>query len=501
MDEFKNGLNENEGVSQPLNEDIIKEEVSSVEDFNVQAGTEKNEEVFRNVNSAEETLGEEPIAEEYQPNNSDNGFDAGNIGEFQEQPPIYNPVRYSEVKPMEDYAPMSKGLKVFALIMAAIILLTGTCLAGYFAGKSSVKFGLGSKEKVEVDLASKPKDTDEMTEAEVYEAVNESIVGIVIYNSKGTGSQASGIVYSEDGYIVTNDHIYSEVSAPKFKIYTHDGKEYDAEYVAGDVISDLAVLKVKNAKLKPAEFGNSDEIFHGEHVVAVGRPSDATDDSSITRGIISSVSRRVQTTSNYSQRLIQTDSAINPGSSGGALVNMYGQVIGVTASKLASVEYDAVGYAIPTTVMKRIVEELISNGKVVSRAKLGITYTAIDSVLAEINDYDHIGLYVASVAEDSDLYGKVGEGDVITHINGIEVLSDVVVLDIIEKSSAGDKIRVTVVTKSGESKDFDAVLKANIGESSYNATESLKGETEDNSSGGNNNGGGNDGTFDFPFGE
>lgn len=413
---------------------------------------------------------------------------------FAEPTPVFNPVRYTDVKPIEDYKPMSKGLKLFAVIMAGIILLTSVCLAGYYVGKNSVGKASNRNDKVSVNLASRPKDSEEMTEAQVYESVNKSVVGIVIYNSEGKMGQASGIVYSEDGYIVTNDHIYSEITSAKFKIYTHDGTEYDAKYVAGDVISDLAVLKIDSAKLQPAKFGNSDEIFHGEHVVAVGRPSDATDVSSITRGIISAVSRRVQTTSNYSSRLIQTDSAINPGSSGGALVNMYGQVIGVTSSKLASVEYDAVGYAIPTVTAKRIVEELISNGKVVSRAKLGITYTAIDSVMAEIGDYKTVGLYIASVTEDSDLYGKVEEGDVITQINGTDVTSDEVVLDIIEQSSAGDKISVTIVTKDGGTKTVDAVLKANVGESSYSTVETLpSGEKEDNSSSG--------GTFDFPFGE
>lgn len=413
---------------------------------------------------------------------------------FNNPPPILNPIRFSDVNPVDDYKPMSRGLKFFALIMAAIVLLTGSCLTGYFIGKNSIKTGTFYSDKVSVDLASRPKDTDEMTEAQVYEAVNKSIVGIIVYNTSGKSTQASGIVYSEDGYIVTNDHIYSEVSAPKFKIYTYDGTEYDAEYVAGDVISDLAVLKVNSAKLEPAEFGDSSELFHGEHVVAVGRPSDATDASSITRGIISAVNRRVKTTSSYTSKLIQTDSAINPGSSGGALLNMYGQVIGVTSSKLASVEYDAVGYAIPTVTMKRIVEELISNGKVVSRAKLGVTYNVIDSVTAEINNYDYVGLYIATISEDSDLYGKADEGDIITHINGKEVTSDAVVLDIIDQSSAGDKITVTIVTASGQTKNIEAVLKANVGESSYIATESLQdGEENDSSQ--------NGGTFDFPFGE
>ncbi len=407
------------------------------------------------------------------------------------KPFSYNPVKYSKVKPMDAYKPMSKGLKVFSFIMAAVILLTGACLTGYYVGRNSASVNYGGG-NVSVDLASRPKDTDQMTEAQVYEKVDKSVVGIVIYNSSGKGSQASGIVFSNDGYIVTNDHIYSEIAAPKFKIYTHDGKEYDAVYVAGDKVSDLAVLKVKDAKLEPAEFANSDELYHGEHVVAIGRPNDATESSSITSGIISAVSRRIQSTSNYSSRVIQTNSAINPGSSGGALVNMYGQVVGVTSSKLASVEYEGIGYAIPTTIMKRIVDELISEGKVISRAKLGVTYTAIDSVSKEISNQKYIGLYIATVAQDSDLYGKAEEGDVITHINGTEITSDDIVLDIIESSSAGDKISLTISYKNGHTKTLEVKLTANVGESSYTETESLH-----NSQGNQNN----DGTFDFPFGE
>ena len=300
--------------------------------------------------------------------------------------------------------------------------------------------------------------------------------------------------YSEDGYIVTNDHIYAEIGAPKFKVYTSDGKEYDAVFVAGDQISDLAVLKIDASGFTPAEFGDSDQIVYGENVVAIGRPSDATHDSSITKGVISSTGRRVSTSSNYSAKLIQTDSAINPGSSGGALVNMYGQVIGITSSKLAGISYDAVGYAIPTKTMKRICEELIKDGKVTSRAKLGITYTAINSVTAEINGYDTVGLYVASVTEDSDLYGKVKEGDIITQINGINVTSDDIVLDIIENSVAGDTITVTVIS-GNTTKTFEAELKANIGTSSYSSTIN----SESNADGGSGNSG--DGTFDFPFGE
>lgn len=420
-----------------------------------------------------------------------------------EQPSIFNAentegfttpnvINYTPVRPTDDYKPVSRGLKYFAAVLAAVIIFTGASAGGYFLGRSSVRSTGDGNAKIE--LAAKPANTDEKTAAEVYEDVKESVVGIVVYNTAGQGSQASGVFYSSDGYIVTNDHIYAEVPSAKFKIYTSDNKEYDAEYVAGDQVSDLAVLKINGSGFKAAQFGDSAQLNFGESVVAIGRPSDATDASSITKGIISSVGRRVRTTSNYSAKLIQTDSAINPGSSGGALVNMYSQVVGITSSKLAGTEYDAVGYAIPTKTVKRIVSELISKGKVVSRAKLGITYTAINSVTAEINGYSTVGLYVASVAEDSDLHGKVNEGDIITQINNIEVTSDDIVLDIIEECSAGDKISVKVVTKAGAEKSFDAVLKANTSESSY----STKAPSSNSESGNSSDSGG---TFNFPFGE
>ena len=315
--------------------------------FNAPENTEENEKNEHLTDDIEIQV-EEDISDEFEP-------------QIEKDEPIFNPVNIDPVVSTNDYKPMDKGLKVFALIIAFVILLTGSCLAGYLAGQN----GVTVKSPVKIQLEATPEDSKELSDAKVYEDVNPSIVGITVYNTAGKMAQASGIVYSKDGYIVTNDHIYSEISNPKFKIHTHDGKEYDAKYVAGDLVSDLAVLKLTNGSLKPAIFGNSDELYVGQKVVAIGRPNDATDASSLTKGIISATNRRVSNSSNYSSRLIQTDTPINPGSSGGALVNMYGQVIGVTASKLASVEHEGIGYAIPTTVMKRIVDELISKGNIV----------------------------------------------------------------------------------------------------------------------------------------
>lgn len=412
--------------------------------------------------------------------------------------PVWNKVEYTPAAKIEDYKPMGKGLKIFCAVMAAVVLLTATAAGGYFLGRSSASHNyIGNN--VSVDLESKPTDEAASTPTQVYGEVNESIVGIRVYNEIGNISDASGVIYSEDGYIVTNDHIYSEIGAAKFKVFTHDGTEYDAVYVAGDTVSDLAVLKIENGKnFKAAEFGNSEELINGESVVAIGRPNDATDNSSITSGLVSLTRRRVKTTSNYTASLIQTDSAINPGSSGGALVNMYGQVIGITSSKLAGVEYDAIGFAIPTKTMKRVVEQLIKDGKVTDRAKLGITYTEVNSVTAEIERYGAVGLLVVSVSDDSGAFGKIGEGDMITHVNGIKITNDDIVLDIIEDCKAGDKITLTVLLSDGDETEFEVQLRANIGESSYS---SEVGDRENPEYGNEENKKPDNGIFDFPEGE
>ena len=433
----------------------------------------------------------------YQQPPMNNGFNPGYGAQPQPQPfeidpSTANPIHYTSVEKPTENKESKKGLKIFCVIMAAVVLLTGGCLTGYFVGNNKPSSGSNLHSNVDVDLASKPKDTDESTPAEVYEQVSPSIVGIRVYNEKGKMADASGVIYTEDGYIITNDHIYSEIGAAKFKVYMHDGIQYDADYVAGDVISDLAVLKIRGGKdFKPAVLGNSEEIFCGENVVAIGRPSNATTPSVITKGIISLTKRRVQTTSSYSARLIQTDSAINPGSSGGALVNMYGQVIGITASKVKGSVYDRIGFAIPTKTVKRVVEQLISDGKVTDRAKLGITYRMADSIVSEINKLNGVGLYINNVTNDSDLKGKLEEGDIITHINGVAATSDDVVLDIIEDCKAGDTITVSVVKKNGSVEEYKAKLKANIGQSSY-SKEIDEGDKNESSGGG---------TFDFPFGE
>ena len=402
--------------------------------------------------------------------------------------PEFNRVNYTEIIPENDYKKEKRGLRIFALIMALVIALSSAAAVGYLMGRSSVS-GRYYSSDVKLDLASKPKDKEGMSASEIYNEVNESIVGIRAYN-KSTVKDASGVIYSKDGYIITNDHIYDGITAAKFKVYLYDGSEREATYVAGDTVSDIAILKLKDTKnLKPAVFGNSKELVYGEPTVAIGRPNGAMEPNCITEGIVSLTKRRVTGSTNYSSSLIQTDSAINPGSSGGALLNMYGQVVGITSSKMTGGEYDSVGFAIPTVTVKRVADQLIKNGKVTDRAKLGITYTEISSVYAEINNFDTTGIYVVTVGETADAYGKLTKGDLITHINGISITCDDVVLDIVEESKAGDTVVLTVESIGGAVKEVKVKLGANVSESSYVLTEK---ETEEEN---------DDGTFDFPQGE
>lgn len=376
-----------------------------------------------------------------------------------------------------------KGLRIFAFLLAIIILFTLGTTTGYFLSHYQ------NHKNSSLSLASKPKDTDMMTEAEIYEKVNDSIVGISAYNSS-SASSASGVIYSKDGYIITNDHIYTDIAAAKFKVYLADGTEYDAEYVAGDTRSDLAVIKIKQSvNLTPAVIGNSEELYIGEPVVAMGRPTGADTENNITSGIVSLLKSRTSSTSSYSTKHIQTNAAINPGSSGGALLNMYGQVVGITSSKIAGAEYEGMGFAIPSTTVKSVIDSLIKNGYVEGRAKLGISYYEIDSVSAEINKVTK-GFCIAEISEGSDIYGKAAVGDTIVAVNGKEYAGADTILDVIENANPGDTIILTISNKSGK-KDISVRLLPDRGSSSYVANETPK----DNSSNHNTS------EFTFPFGD
>lgn len=359
----------------------------------------------------------------------------------------------------------SVGIKVFFALIAVVAMLVLAVTAGFIYGKKYVYGRPSSTDTVSrthsvVKYAGQTEDS-----VSVYEKAAPSVVGITVYNSDGPQAYASGVIYYEDGYIVTNDHIYLNIEAPKFIVTLYDGTEYDAEFVAGDTRSDLAVLKVDAKGLKPAEFASSSQIKNGEFVYAVGYPGGKKGLPAISEGVVSATDVRITTTSSYSLKMIQSSVVISSGSSGGALFNSSSQVVGITNAR--SNESDCIAFSIPSDTVLWIADELIKNGCVTNRGRLGITYIAIDSVTAKINGTIP-GLKIKSVSNDSELYGKnISKDDIITHINDVKITSSDVALDIIESFRPGEALTFTVCHTNGKTDTVIAALIPDEGSSSY----------------------------------
>lgn len=364
-------------------------------------------------------------------------------------------------------ADSGKGVRLFALLVAVIIALCAGLTGGYLlaggAGDSSSVgngfVGVNSTDGISTGV--------EVAEEGIAAAIN-SVVGIVTYggDENADSSLASGIIVSTDGYVLTNDHIYSEIKGAKFIVYLNDGRRFDAEFIAGDLRSDLAVLKINATDLEPATFTDSDKLYVGQSVAAIGCPGNLSLSSTVTRGIISGVNRRISVNSNYSMKLIQTDAAINPGNSGGALINSKGEIVGVNSSKIVTVGYEGLCFAIPANVASKVCYDLINYGRVVDRAQMGITYYNIDE-LASRTDNLPMGLQIVSVDRDSNLYGRCTSGDIITHINGTAIAGNDTFLDIIEGCKPGDSVTLTIHKQGGADRTISIVLLEDKGGSSY----------------------------------
>lgn len=280
----------------------------------------------------------------------------------------------------------------------------------------------------------------------VFEAVSPSIVTIESF-AEGSAfaayGQGSGIIMSTDGYILTNAHVIENATLA-VRVRLKDGTEYNAKVIGSDVKSDIAVIKVEAHDLPAVQFGDSDAIIQGEQVVAIGSPAGL--EGSITTGIVSGVDRmiRVETT-NISMSCIQIDAAINPGNSGGALINMWGQVIGITSSKLDALAYDNIGFAIEMSAARPIIEQLIENGRVLGRPRIGISFFERSDAWGEFYGMP-AGLEIQEISPDCDIANtELMVGDYITEMNGIKVRSADDVYAIILDMSPGDEITAKVV--------------------------------------------------------
>ncbi len=361
-----------------------------------------------------------------------------------------------------------RGLKVFCLLIALTIIISSLTTGAYFIGKNQA---------VNRSLENKPEGVEWGDAASIYSSATESVVGVYIYNADQIFYSTSGIVYSEDGYIVTSDSTLDSAPAAKFKVMTADGKEYSAEFVGGDQRSDIAVLKIKESvNLKPAVLGNSDETVVGERVFAVGCANGYDEPAVLNEGIVSSASVRVtDSVTSYSAKRIQASITVNPSDFGGALLNEYCQVIGMLSTKIVATGYEQMAYAVPSAEIKNIAEQIINNGKVADRARIGISYIVKNAAAAEVEGLTTSGLLVADVDEESELFSLLRQNDIITELNGVRITKDEEVLDIIESLKPGDLIKLTVMSDDGSVKEHKVKLLGYKSESSYSALPSANG--------------------------
>lgn len=318
-------------------------------------------------------------------------------------------------------------------------------------------------------LESNPKDTktnDSYTAAKASEKVSDSVVGILCYSgdvpdqadTTTASSQGSGIIFSQDGYVITNAHVIgNSKTAYAIRVVTSDGKEYKAGVVGYDSRTDIAVLKMDDAKgLTPATFGDSSQLEVGQDIIVVGNPGGLDYQNTTTKGVISALDRKLSTSS--LTKYIQTDAAINPGNSGGPLVNYYGQVVGITTSKIVSETYEGMGFAIPSQTVKSIVDTLVKNGYVEGRVKIGISGIAVTSEQASNYNIPQ-GIYVQSIVSGGPCDGtSLKEGDIITEVDGETITSFADVYAILETHKPGDKIKVKYYSSSSGDGEVEITL-------------------------------------------
>ena len=297
--------------------------------------------------------------------------------------------------------------------------------------------------------------TEELTLPEIYRKVIPSVVSVTADTQSGTSS-GTGIIMSEDGYIITNCHVIS--GGESITVLLTSGEELAATLVGADETSDLAVLKVGAQGLTPAEFGDSDSAEVGQSVVAIGDPLGTELRGTMTDGIVCGIQRDVQV-GDRTMTLMQTNAALNAGNSGGPLVNLSGQVIGINTMKLRSyyTSVEGIGFAIPISAAQPIIDELVEKGYVSGRPAFGFTVETLSAQMRLFYKLPGV-LYIRSVSEGSDAAAQgISPGDVIVSVDGERVSSLDEFNTAKNRHTAGDTVALTVFRK-GEELEFSVTL-------------------------------------------
>lgn len=302
-----------------------------------------------------------------------------------------------------------------------------------------------------LNITEPAEDAEGLTTREIVKKTVDSTVVLTMYQQTGgylgesdyqAVGGASGIVMTEDGYIITNRHCVineqstTEVPYDRIDVTTYDGTVYeDAQIIGSDSFTDLAVIKINASGLKPAEFGDSSQVYLGDRVVAIGNAGGLQ--WTVTQGILSGQARDVYQNSDYAIKCLQVDAAINPGNSGGPLFNSLGQVIGINSAKLVKEEYEGLGFAIPINEAKPVIDDLLKYGYVKGRIMLSITGKAFAK-----EGYES-GIQIYSINSDSVLSGTQAKvGDVITYIDGQRVKTVSDISSVLSSHEVGDEIEI-----------------------------------------------------------
>ena len=351
-------------------------------------------------------------------------------------------------------------LKGCALVLCMCIVSVGS-IAGYVAYTQG-SLGAASNDDFQIeqvsgrsnDAATNVASSDgALSTPQIIQKVLPSVVGITTASYNGS-SGGSGIVLTENGYIITNQHVID--GAQSITVTLSDGTEYPATVKGEDATTDLAVIQIEASGLTPAEFGDSDELVQGQTALVIGNPLGLTLAGSATEGIISALGREIEI-DGKTMTFIQTDASINPGNSGGPLVDGNGNVIGITSAKIGSTYTEGLGFAIPINTAIPIVEELINNGYVTGRPLIGLTG---EDVTAQISAYYNLprGVYIRYIDPESGAADSgLRAGDIITAVNDQVITSMTELNNERDKYNAGDTITLTVY-RDGKSMDFDVVL-------------------------------------------
>ena len=381
-----------------------------------------------------------------------------------------------------------KGILVYALVMTGVFLVSfGLLIAVLLVEGTNTAMG-GGMIRPGAGISNPADDSEAVVGVE---KAKRSVVVIEVKTEKGGGT-GTGIIMTADGYIATNHHVIED--ATNIKVTFYDGTVMPAEYVGSSEMDDLGVIKVNAQNLPAATFGYSDECYVGQTVYAIGTPAGPDFGWTTTRGIISYKDREVKIydetdgTLQKKLRLLQMDSNVNPGNSGGPLINTNGEVVGIVSMKLAN-GYEGIGFAIPSDGAVEILEAIRLYGNADSinsslhhkRPMLGITGVFVDggayylpeddSILLipeeELDDYNQAdlmhppvsGIYIMGFAEGMDAAAKMKVGDIVTAAQGEEIESMNHLMDIINQHYAGDTVKLTVY-RDGNYVSIDIVLSA-----------------------------------------